>query len=302
MQISEIMKKAYVKKAIIPAFNIPYLPMVEPVCKAIYDMNCIAIVQVARVEWLNFESQSLEHVSKEFHKFNKQNYTYLHLDHIPVIDENHNHVDYMNYIKRATESGFQSVMIDGSRLEFIENILATKEASDYVHNFGIACEAELGAVMGHESEELDITYDEIFNNRIGFTNPDQAEDFAKQSCCDWLSVAVGSIHGSVAENLRHNKKPEGKIDIDYLRDINERCKIPLVLHGGSGIPKNYIMQAKDEGITKINIATEIRQPYESIIKDTKNLDAAQERVYSVCCKIIDYDLEAKNSYDLLSTH
>ena len=299
MKANELVKKALEIGTLIPAFNIPHIPMVEPIVEAIKDNNSVAMIQVARVEWLNFQSKSLEDVAKEYHKYKKPGYTFLHLDHIPVIDESNQHVDYMTYIKSACDVGYESVMIDGSRLNLEGNIAVTREVADYVHSFDIACEAELGAVMGHENEPISLSYEEIFEKRIGFTDVDEAEKFAAESHCDWLSVAVGSIHGAVAESLRDQKKPEGKIDLEYLQKLFEVTQIPLVLHGGSGIPKSYIQKAVKTGIAKMNIATELRQAYEFSLRDDNNLSKAQDRGYEVCSKIIKEDLEIADNYDLL---
>lgn len=94
-------------KTIIPAFNIPYLPMVEPVVQAIIDENSVAMVQVARLEWEKFESQSPEAVAKEYFKFCKEGYTLLHLDHIPAIDEDQKNVDFLPLLKRALDAGYR---------------------------------------------------------------------------------------------------------------------------------------------------------------------------------------------------
>ena len=300
MKSSQIVKKALELNTIIPAFNIPHLPMVEPICSAIEDTKTVGMIQVARVEWLNFESKSLEDVAQEYFKYEKPGYTLLHLDHIPVIDENNKRVDYMTYIEKACDSGYQSVMIDGSRLSLEENIRVTKEVADYVHAKDIACEAELGAVMGHESEPLALSYEEIFAQRVGFTDVEEARRFALESSCDWLSVAAGSIHGAVADSLRDQKKPEGKIDIDYLKDLFEVCMIPLVLHGGSGIPKKYIDAAVKVGIAKMNIGTELRQAYEFSLREDNDISKAQNKVYEVCCRIINEELDIANNYSLLN--
>ena len=263
----------------IPAFNIPYLPMVEPVAKAIADEKLKAIIHVARVEWEKFSARSLEDVAQEYKKHEKLGFTLLGLDHIPVIDEDNKRVDYKSIILRAIDAGYQSVMIDGSRLKLEENIEATAEIAAIAHNAGLACEGELGAVMGHESGPQR-PYEEIFQSRLGFTDPDEAKRFARESRCDWLSVAVGNIHGAVAEATRHQKKPAARLDVDHIRKLFQVTGLPLVLHGGSGIPAEYIRQAISAGIAKINIGTEIRQAYEKSIEETTgNVALAQDRVY-----------------------
>ena len=300
MDAKEIVLKAQKAKTIVPAFNIPYLPMVEPVIKAIVDENTIAMAQVARLEWEKFGSQSLEAVAEEYFKHYNEKHTLLHLDHLPVIDEDDLRVDYMPILKRAVKAGYQSVMIDASRLSLEENIAATKEAADFAHQNGIPCEAELGAVTGHGAKDADIPYEELFRTKKGFTKLEDAEQFAKQSHCDWLSVAVGSVHGAVAENVRRQKKPEARLDIAHiqaLRDITGH--MPLVLHGGSGIQQEYILQAVKSGIAKINVGTEIRQAYETVIESGGTIQKAQDSVYAKVRDIIKNFLCISDSRDLI---
>ena len=279
MNAIEIIQDARYRKTAIPALNIPYLPMVEPVAQAIADEGIKAIIHVARVEWEKFSAKSLEDVAREYRKHEKPGFTLLGLDHVPVIDEDLKPVDYRSIILRAIDAGYKSVMIDGSRLDLKANILATAEIADLAHGAGLACEGELGAVMGHESGPQK-PYEEIFSSRLGFTDPEEAGRFARETRCDWLSVAVGNIHGAVAEATRHQKKPVARLDIDHIEKLYEITGLPLVLHGGSGIPSEYIRQAIAAGITKINIGTEIRQAYEKSMEvKSGDVAAAQEQVY-----------------------
>jgi ketose-bisphosphate aldolase len=276
--IQDTIRQARSKGTAVLAFNIPYLPMVEPVAKAIEHEKVPSIIHVARVEWINFQSQSLEAVAKEYYLHEKPGLTHLGLDHIPVIDEEQRQVDYLPIIKRAIDAGYESVMIDGSRLDLEGNIAATAEVADLVHKQGLACEGELGAVMGHESGPIK-PYEEIFASKLGFTDLEEARRFVKESRCDWISVAVGNIHGAVAEATRNQKKPEARLDIDHIAALYGAVGIPLVLHGGSGIKIEYVRKAIAAGIAKINIGTEIRQIYEETMVQVKEVDAAREAVY-----------------------
>jgi ketose-bisphosphate aldolase len=284
---------------VIPAFNIPYLPMVEPVARAVKDENSVAIIHVARVEWEKFSAESLEAVAAEYRKFEKPGHTLLGLDHVPVIDEDLKRVDYIPIIKRAIDAGYQSVMIDGSRLDLEGNIAATAEVAELAHRQGLACEGELGAVMGHESGPAK-PYEEIFETKLGFTNLEEAKRFGKDSRCDWLSVAVGNIHGAVAEATRHQKKPEARLDVDHIAALYRATGIPLVLHGGSGIKLEYIKRGIKAGIAKINVGTEIRQAYEKGLEESGgNVEQAQERLYRRVRELI-ADMEIAGSRKLLS--
>lgn len=295
MKINEIVLLARQKEIFIPAFNIPYLPMVEPVTQAVRDENSVAIIHVARVEWEKFSAKSLEAVADEYRKYEKPGYTILGLDHIPAIDEDLKRVDYMPIIRRAVEAGYQSVMIDASRLDLEGNIAATAETADLVHKHGVACEGELGAVMGHESGPIK-PYEEIFATKLGFTDLEEAKRFSKESHCDWLSVAVGNIHGAVAEATRGQKKPEARLDVEHIAALYKTAGLPLVLHGGSGIQLEYIKCGVKAGIAKINVGTEIRQVYERNIETS--VKQARDRVYQRVRELIK-DMGIANSRSLL---
>lgn len=281
-----IVRKALENGLVIPAFNIPHPPMLKAIVQAIVDENSVAMIQVARLEWEKFESQSLEYIAEEYAKYAVEGHTLLHLDHVPVIDEDHLEVDYMSIIKRAISAGYGSVMVDGSRLSLDGNIEATRAVADVAHAAGVPVEAELGAVMGHETEQTSIPYEEIFAKKMGFTRVDEAQKFVRESECDWLSVAVGSVHGAIADNLLDKKKPAAKLDIERITELRNALNIPLVLHGGSGIEQDYITRGIKAGIAKINVGTELRQPYERAMRERNDVEYARECVYKRCRELI----------------
>lgn len=281
----------------VPAFNIPNLPMVKPVIEAVRDENSFALVEVARLEWEKFNSQSLEAVRDEFARWDDKAHVRLHLDHVPVIDEDHKTVDYIGIVRRAIAAGYQSVMVDGSRLSLEENIRATKEVSDLAHAAGLPCEAELGAVMGHESGPMP-PYEELFASGRGFTRTDEAERFVKETGCDWLSVAVGNIHGAISEAARGKEKPHARVDVAHLKKLREVTGIPLVLHGGSGIQKECIMDAVKTGIAKINVGTEIRQAYEKGL-EAGGVEGGQRMVYEKTREILSSFFEISGTADII---
>ena len=280
MNAKQTVRNALEHGLVVPAFNIPYLPMMKPIVQAVVDENSVAMIQVARLEWEKFEAVSLERIAEEYGRLAVEGHTLLHLDHVPVIDEDHLEVDYMALIRRAIAAGYQSVMVDGSRLDLAGNIAVTKAVAEAAHAAGIPVEAELGAVMGHETSQATIPYDEIFEKKLGFTDIDEARRFVASSDCDWLSVAVGSVHGAIADNLKDQKKPSAKLDIERIAQLREALNIPLVLHGGSGIKNEYITQGIRAGIAKINVATELRQPYERAMREKNDTEYAREVVYT----------------------
>jgi fructose-bisphosphate aldolase class II len=275
---ADIIRNAHQAGIAIPAFNVPYLPMIEPVIRAVADQDSFALVGVARLEWKKFESQSPAAVREEFVKWNQPDHVRLHLDHIPVIDEDSQRVDYLSIIREAIELGYDSVMVDGSRLDLEENIEATRQVVDVAHAAGIPCEAELGAVLGHEAGPLP-PYDELFESGMGFTDVEEAGRLVRETGCDWLSVAIGNVHGAISGAMKDRKKIEARLDLDHLERLRQATNIPLVLHGGSGVKREHVLAAIKRGITKVNIGTEIRQTYRSALRASGSVAVAQDAVY-----------------------
>jgi fructose-bisphosphate aldolase class II len=292
----ELMRRASRAGTVIPAFNIPYLPMVKPVVEGIQACNSVGMLVVARLEWVKFESGSLEAVRDEYEKYKLPGHTRLHLDHVPVIDEDDRRVDYADDIRRALEAGYESVMVDGSRLPLAENIACTREVVEMAHAVNVPVEAELGAVMGHEAGPLP-PYEELFASGKGFTDPDEAKRFVEETGVDWLSVAIGNIHGAISAAAKGKQKVAARLNIEHLNRICRATNIPLVLHGGTGIRKAYIMDAVRHGIAKINVATAIRQPYEAAIGD--GIERARAAVYEATVSVIRDELDLCDSAETL---
>jgi len=261
------MRNAWKAGTVIPAFNVPYLPMMEPTVRALRDARCFGLIAVARLEWVKFEAGSPRDVLAEYERVKDEAFTRLHLDHVPVVDEDGFTVNYDMIIAEAINLGYQSVMVDGSRLPFNENIAATKRVVDMAHAAGVPVEAELGAVLGHEAGSLP-PYDELFESGKGFTEPDEAQRFVAETGADWLSVAIGNIHGAISAAKKAQKKAAARLSIERLDAIREATNMPLVLHGGSGIRKEYLLDAFKHGIAKINIGTATRQPYEAALAES----------------------------------
>ncbi len=293
---AEIVQRALRHKTVVPGFNIPYLPMVAPVVRALRDANSFGLIMVARLEWEKFESRSLEAVAAEYRAQADRRHTRLHLDHVPVIDEDNLAVDFAGIIERALRAGYESVMVDGSRLPLAENIACTARVVALAHAAGVPVEAELGAVLGHEAGPLP-PYEELFASGKGFTDPEEARRFVAATGVDWLSVAIGNIHGAISAAAKGQKKIAARLNIAHLARINRAAGVPLVLHGGTGIAKDCILAAIGHGIAKINVATAIRQPYEQAL--ARGVAAAQEAVYAAMRAILRDELEIENSAAIL---
>jgi len=288
----ELVLNAWKAGVVIPAFNIPYLPMMEPVVRALRDTRSFGLIAVARPDWEKFQARSPAAVRDEYQKVKDERHTRLHLDHVPVIDEDNRSVDYLALIAQALDLGYESVMVDGSRLPLDENIAAARRVADMARGRNVPVEAELGAVLGHESGPLP-PYEELFASGKGFTDPAEARRFVRESGVDWLSVAIGNIHGAISEATRHQKKLEARLNIDHLDRIRAAAGVPLVLHGGSGIQKRFLLEAFRHGIAKINIGTAVRQPYEQNVQ--RSVGHAQEAVYQAAVAVIRHELEVEGS-------
>lgn len=281
----DIMRTAFAHRILVPAFNVAYLPMVPAIVEALRHTETFALLEVSRPDITRFGAQSFRAVKEAFDGFGDLSLSRLHQDHVPVIDEEGQCVDWSSLIDEALELGYHSVMIDGSRLPLEENIKVTKEVVSRAHARGVCVEAELGAVLGHESGPLP-PYEEIFASGKGFTNPEDAGRFVRETGVDWLSVAIGNIHGAITGAAKDAKKVEARLNIEHLKKIVAQTGIPLVLHGGSGIKKEYVLEAIRHGITKINVGTEIRQVYEAALRKEGDVSAAQRAVAEKVAELI----------------
>ena len=299
-KLKQVMEAACARGIVIPAFNIAYLPMAKAVIEGLAETNAFGMLEVARPDVEKFGAESFGAVAAEYRKWANPDIASLHLDHIPVIDEDHLPVDWRSLIQEGISAGYHSVMIDGSRLSLEENIKVAAEVVRMAHPAGVLVEAELGAVLGHETGPMP-PYEEIFEKKIGFTKPEEAARFVKETGVDLLSVSCGSIHGAISGAAKDQTKVAAKIDIRHLKKLHEAAGIPLVLHGGSGIQKSYVLEAIRNGITKINIGTEIRQAYEQAVAKTgNNVKAGQTAVTEKVKELVLKEYGIQNSASLLA--
>lgn len=166
------------------------------------------------------------------------------------------HVDHgssFEVCKNAIDAGFSSVMIDASKHPLAENIEIVKEVTDYAHahNPYISVESELGHVGGQE--------DNVVSQGVLYADKDECKKMIDITHIDCLAPALGSVHGPY-----HG---EPKLGFDEMEEINKLCNIPLVLHGGSGIPDVQIKKAIERGTCKINVNTECQQAFAKIVRE-----------------------------------
>ncbi|MCI9233282.1 MAG: class II fructose-1,6-bisphosphate aldolase [Bacilli bacterium] len=168
----------------------------------------------------------------------------LHLDHGSSVES----------CKKAIDAGFTSVMIDGSKYSLEENIAMTKEVLAYAHPKNVTVEAEIGAIGGEE--------DGVANEVLYATVEDAI--LLSETGIDFLAPALGSVHGLY--------KGEPHLNFDRMKQISEVTNLPLVLHGGTGIPDEQIRKAIDCGICKLNINTELQLAWANAVREFLNSD------------------------------
>jgi len=157
----------------------------------------------------------------------------------------------------AIEAGFTSVMIDASHGPFEENIATTKKVVEYAHPKGVSVEAELGVVGGQE--------DDVVADGVIYADPEECRELVERTGIDCLAPALGSVHGPY--------KGEPNLGFKEMEEIGNQSDIPLVLHGGTGIPTHDIQKAISYGTAKINVNTENQIASAKAVRDTLNNDS-----------------------------
>ena len=254
----EMFEKSMKEGFAIGAFNVNNMEIIQAIVDAASEAKSPVILQAsasaikyAGIEYLMkmVEAATIVHPEVPIA---------IHLDHGPDFDT----------CKMCIDAGFTSVMIDGSKYDFEENVRVTKEVVDYAHSKGVVVEAELGKLAGIED---DVNVD---SKDAMYTDPEQAEEFVKRTGCDSLAIAIGTSHGA------YKFKGEAKLRFDILKEIKERIpNTPIVLHGASsvipklvemcneyggdipgakGVPDEILMEAGKLGVSKINVDTDLR--------------------------------------------
>lgn len=236
----EILIEAAEGKYAVGAFNITNLIQMEAVVEAAIDKKAPLLIQtsVAPSKFLG------RHVLVAIYKTLAESAPIpicLHLDHCQEVE----------YCKQCADAGYTNIMIDASKQSFEENIRQTKEVADYCHAIGgISVEGELGTVSGVE-DQVKVAEDEA-----ALANPAQAVEFVKMTGIDIFAPAIGTAHG-----VYKTKNP--KVDFERLGTINQLLnsdgiKTPLVIHGGTGLPEDYVKQLVDMGGAKFNVSTDLK--------------------------------------------
>ena len=254
----EMFEKSMREGFAIGAFNVNNMEIVQAIMDAAAEEHAPVIMQAsssaikyARINYLMkmIKAAEEEHPEIPFA---------IHLDHGPDFET----------CKMCIDAGFTSVMFDGSKYDFEENVRLTKEVVDYAHAHGVVVEAELGKLAGIE-DDVNVSADDAM-----YTDPAQAEEFVRRTGCDSLAIAIGTSHGA------YKFKGEAKLRFDILKKIKEKIpNTPIVLHGAStvipelvaqcneygadipgakGVPDEILHEASISGVSKINVDTDLR--------------------------------------------
>ena len=263
----EMFKKSIKDGFAIGAFNINNMEFVQAIMDAAANQNSPVILQTsssaikyARIPYL----KNMVEAGLEEHDIP----VVLHLDHGPDFET----------CKLCVDSGYTSVMFDGSKYDFETNVKLTKQVVDYAHDHGVVVEAELGKLAGIEDDV------NVAANDAMYTDPEQALEFVQRTGCDSLAIAIGTSHGA------YKFKGEARLRFDILEKVKSLMPdVPIVLHGAStvipeyvemcnkyganmpgakGVPDEMLHEASQRGVSKINVDTDLRLAMTAGIRKT----------------------------------
>lgn len=242
----EMLKKAQKGRYAVGAFNANNMEIIQAIIETAEEEKAPAILQASQgaIEYAGLDS-IVAMVKVMAEKVTVP--IALHLDH---------GTDYYQNIK-CLRAGFTSLMFDGSKLPFEENVKITKKVVEMAHTCDIPVEAELGQIgkMG-DSDEPGVALEKV---KETMADPYEAAKFVELTKIDFLAAAVGTIHGC--------RTPFAKLDIPRIEKIRELTDVPLVLHGASGVNDEEVRKGISAGICKINIDTRIRMIFTKKIRE-----------------------------------
>ena len=263
----EMFKKAYEGGYAIGAFNVNNMEIIQGITEAGKELNAPMILQVSagarkyanHTYLVKLVEAAVEETGLPIA---------LHLD----------HGDSFELCKSCIDGGFTSVMIDGSHLDYEDNVALTKKVVDYAHARGVTVEGELGQLAGIE-DDVNVSAEDA-----SFTDPDQVEDFVTRTGVDSLAIAIGTSHG--AYKFKPGQNPQLRFDI--LEEVSKRLPgFPIVLHGASsvvpefvemvntyggkmpdaiGIPEDMLRKAASMAVCKINIDSDLRLALTGVVR------------------------------------
>lgn len=269
----DMFEKSMKEHFAIGAFNVNNMEIVQAIVKAAADENSPIILQASssaiKYAGIEYLKKMIESALDEY-----DIPLALHLDHGPDFET----------CKMCIDNGFSSVMIDGSKYDFEENIALTRKVVEYAHSKGVVVEAELGKLAGIE-DDVNVSASDAM-----YTDPDQTKEFVDRTSCDSLAIAIGTSHGA------YKFKGEAKLRFDILANVKQKLpNTPIVLHGAStvipelvemcnkyggdipgakGVPDEILHEASISGVSKINVDTDLRLAMTAAIRKTFAEDPA----------------------------
>lgn len=249
--MTNMLKKAQEGKYAVGQFNINNLEWTQAVLEATKENNAPVILGVSEgaMKYMGGFKVVSAMVNSLIENLGVTQPVALHLDHGSSFES----------CKEAIDAGFSSVMIDGSKLPIDENIAVTKQVVEYAHAKGVSVEAEVGCVGGNEDGVV---------GGVKYADANECKRIVDEAGIDALAAALGSVHGEY-----HGEPVLGFKEMEEIRDLTN---MPLVLHGGSGIPEHQIKKSIELGHCKINVNTECQQAF---TKRVREVLANDDKVY-----------------------
>lgn len=258
--VNEILPQARAEKRAVAAFNVANLETVLAVFKEAEALKAPVIIQVYQ---RLFKDERASLIAAMVTRLASESDipVVLHLDHGESLEQ----------LRAAIAIGYTSVMIDGSKLSFAENIALSAEAARIAHDAGVTLEAEIGHVP-------------FGDGTIELSTAAEAHEFVSKTDVDALAISIGTVHGF------YKKAP--MLDIERAREIGEKVDIPLVLHGGTGVPEDQLRLAIDNGVAKINIATELQSLFLKRVAAEIAACGDTFKPIDLCFKPVEADVQA----------
>ncbi len=268
MNLKDILAVANEHNFAVPAFNTSSNMILTGVIEACEEKKAPVIIAIHPDELHFVKPAFVKYVIEEAHQANIP--VCIHLDHGASFEQ----------VMEAIQCGYTSVMIDASSKPFEENVAISKKVCEAAHAVNVSVEGELGTIGAVDSKGGWTR--STSTDKIIYTDPDSAVDFVTGTGVDALAIAIGTCHGIYPKDM------EPKLRIDLLKKIKEKVKIPLVLHGGSANLDSEIAQAVEYGINKINISSDIKDPFyqkcREVLQDKKIREPNQ--IYPPCIEVL----------------
>lgn len=249
VSMKDMMIKGKKEGYAIGQFNLNNLEFTQAILKAAQEESSPVILGVSEgaARYMGGFTTVVHMVKGLMHDYKITVPVAIHLDHGSSFEK----------CKEAIDAGFTSVMIDASHHPFEENVETTKQVVEYAHKNNVSVEAELGIVGGQE--------DDVIADGVTYADPQECKALVDQTGIDCLAPALGSVHGPY--------KGEPNLGFKEMEEISQLCDVPLVLHGGTGIPTKDIQRAVSLGTSKINVNTESQIASAKAVREALAKDA-----------------------------